>query len=86
MKINNIDGLFNSLKQKHNNYQKNWKQKKSTTLRSYARKQRKSNRPKRWFEPIPCLNETKKLKWVLKGENATLEHYHPHGSNVKGTS
>jgi hypothetical protein len=27
MKINNIDGLFNSLRQKHNNYQKNWKQK-----------------------------------------------------------
>jgi hypothetical protein len=27
MKINSIDGLFNSLRQKHNNYHKNWKQK-----------------------------------------------------------
>lgn len=58
----------------------------STILISYARKQKKSNRTKRWFEPIPCLNETKNLKWVLKGENATFEHYHPGGGNAKGTS
>lgn len=62
------------------------KTKKSTTLRSYARKQRKSNQAKRWFEPIPCLNETKKLKWVFKGENVAPEHYHPWGSNAKGTN